>query len=214
MQATKTPRAELEAQAREQYRQHFGAAPTKVRNAKALVSLGEHRALRWRGHGYTVPPLQFSLGAQMLVVQQTLEANESSVKALRLARRLLHAVVRTRRGRRPMLNPFRRIAPGAAKDLITSLLHVPDESPQTGSDSGQTIDLMDGLLEFVRMFPAWVGADGLPVSWAMYQYGIRHIDRAVARDTLRIASATRVAQSAKTAFQAFASEQRSAAGWN
>lgn len=209
------PEEESLAAHREYYGARKAVAPAKVRNAQALVALGEPRALRFRGHGYTVPPIHFAAGAKLLVVQQALEASPQDARALMLARRILHTIVRTKRGRRPWRNPFRRIDAPTAIAVIGDLLHVPDESPSTsGSAADQTIDLMDGLLEFVRMFPAWVGPDGLPVGWAMYQYGLRHIGRTFARDTLRAASAARVAQADKADFQSFTREQRSAAGWN
>lgn len=215
MKIERVPRERVLAFAREQYRQHYGeAAPPKVRNAEALVALGEHRALRWRGHAYRVPPLPFRVGAQLLVIAHVLAAHEHSPArkdALRAARRILASVLEPQRrilGRRAIA----RASIADVRWLIDSLLHVPTDTPSTGPSSG-TIDLMDGLLEFARAFPGLLNTEGLPVSWAHYQHGLRYLGRAIARDNLRAAQVHRVAQADKNGWRGWTASMRSAAGW-
>ena len=227
MQITKLSRAELEAFAREQYAQQFGRpAPPKVRNAQALVALGEHRPLRWRGHAYRVPPLPFRDGARLLVVSQVLAAEYEEAggdvwaevfelaapsRALARARIMCGDLVQRRRFSR---NPFRNATPAEVRDLIAFFLAVPDETPSLRAKGAQTVDLLDGLLEFMRVYPALVNSDGLPVSWQHYQYGLRSLGRCVARESLRFAQAMRMAQTDKESFKGWAAEQASAAGWS
>jgi hypothetical protein len=217
VQITKIPRAELERYAREQYARQFGqAAPIKVRNAQALVALGEHRALKWRGHAYRVPPLPWKAGARLLVISQALTSEGERERATRLGRKVMHALVRLRSfgpWAKPVLNPFRRASSEEVSDLCDFFLHIPDDNKHDGGNA-TSVDLMDGLMEMVRLFPALIGVDGLPVSWSAYQYALRHFGRAQARDDLRAAQAARVSQAPKADWQNYAREMRSACGWN
>jgi hypothetical protein len=210
-------RAELEQIAREEYRRHFGdVAPPKVRNATALVALGEHRALRWRGHHYRVSPLSFHAGTALLVCRQVLSdatapASERE-RAVRAMLRLARPLLRTRRGHRPLRNPLRRLAAERVGELLDFLLYVPDETPVQPARAGGDIDLIDGLMEYLRGgYP--VTPDGLPVSWAHYHYALRHAGRHSARETLRLAQANRVAWVDKDGWKEYSAELRSAGGW-
>ena len=160
MQITKLSRAELEAFAREQYAQQFGRpAPPKVRNAQALVALGEHRPLRWRGHAYRVPPLPFRDGARLLVVSQVLAAEYEEAggdvwaevfelaapsRALARARIMCGDLVQRRRFSR---NPFRNATPAEVRDLIAFFLAVPDETPSLRAKGAQTVRIEGAQLE-------------------------------------------------------------------
>lgn len=70
---------------------------------------------------------------------------------------------------------------------------MPDEYPRpaAGGRSGDPVDLLDGLTEFVRGLPGWVGPDGYPLSWRHYVYGMAHLGRAARRELLRSAEAQR-----------------------
>lgn len=224
MVAAKVPRAELERAAREQYAQQFGAAaPAKVRNAQALVALGEHRPLRWRSHRYVVPPVPFRDGARLLVSQQVLkqasEGDAAGERALSVARTVLHGLVRRRRlGRtyRPLRNPFRDATAAEAVALIDWLLDVPDETPTTSGAPAKTIDLMAGFMEAGREFPfCFDPATGLPHSWAHYQLALRWAGRMHARDELREARAARHGMNApKDAWKSYSSEMASLGALN
>jgi hypothetical protein len=207
MQIQKLSRAELEGIAREQYQRRYAAAPPKVRNAEAFGALGEHRALRWRGHAYRVPPLSWLDGKRLFVVLQALRG---SVAERERARRAGIMVLRRLVGAR-----FRRPFAGATADelrgILEYLLHVADETPASG-DAPADIDLIDGLYEFCRAYPALV-VGGYPVTWAHYEHGMRHLARAMARDTLRAAEAARVAQATKDGWQEWTRAMRPAAGW-
>lgn len=47
---------------------------------------------------------------------------------------------------------------------------------------------------FVTYRPAWVGKDGMPLSWQHYIYGLRHIAREQMRQQLWWAQATRMSR--------------------
>ncbi len=55
------------------------------------------------------------------------------------------------------------------------------------------MDLLDELQVFVAERPAWVGADGFPLTWQHFLYGIRHIARESLRSQLHSAQAVRMA---------------------
>jgi len=57
--------------------------------------------------------------------------------------------------------------------------------------------LIDDLAAFVRLMPAWVGGDGLPLSWRHYVYAMGHINRAHKQHLLDSAAFTRAAGFAK-----------------
>lgn len=226
MQAVKAPRAQLEQAARELYEKHFGkAAPPKVRNAQALVALGEPRALRWRGHFYRVPPVPFREGARLHVIRESLEDGENlgaeemmlvRAAAVVSARGIMQRIAEPLGWRRYFpLNPFRKAHIGDVRDLIAFALHVPDQTPTISTGTApSSVDLMDGVMEFARVFPGLLTHDGLPISWAHYVYGLRHIGRTVARDTLRAAQTARLAWADKETWAQFSTPMRSAAGWN
>ena len=75
---------------------------------------------------------------------------------------------------------------------------MPDEYPRRTperEDSGENrIDLLDGLADFAREFPGWLGSDGKPVTWRAFVIGTRFLARARAREKLRLADATSVVQ--------------------
>lgn len=201
-------------------------APPRVRNAEALVALGEPRGLRWKGHYYHVPPLPFGLAMKLLVLAQVLASSHTRAQkaALRTARALLCDCVYMRRNpfrrvtpdnlRHPWRNPFRRINSVEARTLIDDLLQIPDDSPTISGKGGGAADLLDGYLAFIERFPALVGADGMPVSWAHYQYGVRHLPRLAARDLLRSVQSVRIGQwTGEAPYKAFTAEQERLAGW-
>jgi hypothetical protein len=226
MQIVRVPREQVEQFAREEYARQYGnAAPAKVRNAQALVALGEPRAYRWRGHTYRVPPVPFREGARLNIIAQALHecdelpADEQMLvraAAVTSARAILPHIARRTGWRRFLpFNPFRRAHIGDVREWIAFALHVPDQSPTiSGAAPAPTVDMMDGVMEFARVFPALMSRDGLPVSWAHYVYGMRHIGRTVARETLRAAQAARIGQTPdKEAWASFHSTMRSASGW-
>ena len=53
--------------------------------------------------------------------------------------------------------------------------------------------MLDELQVFVSERPAWVNAEGWPLSWQHYQYGLRHIAREATRRQLETAQAMRMA---------------------
>jgi hypothetical protein len=70
-------------------------------------------------------------------------------------------------------------------------LGVPDErdrpvfAPGTAG-AAQSVDIADSLAVFAKNFPAWIGADGYPLTWLHYRLGIDAAEREYARETLRI----------------------------
>jgi hypothetical protein len=204
------PDDEILAAHREYYGAREAVAPPEVRNAQAMAALGEHRAYRWRGHSYRVPPVPFTPGWQLFVARQVLDGDvgeRDRETAVRLARRVAGALLEPRRWRR---NPLRTASAEALVEVIAFLLSVPDESPVASADGTlpRTIDLIDGLMEFSRVFPALVNAAGLPVSWAHYQHGLRHLRKAYARDEIRMAQASRLAQATPEVWRRYANDLR------
>jgi hypothetical protein len=208
-----TPFAVLEQHARREYQRHF--APARVRNATAVVALGEHRPLRWRGHRYTVRPLPWRAGMVLLACVEVLRDQNASPRAresaVRNIARTAHSLVRARRTRRPWRNPFLLATPAVLLSLANWLIAVPDEIAVPPAEGARYVDLMDGLMEYLRAgYPAT--PEGLPVSWAHYQYALRHSGRTVARETLRLAQAVRVAQAGKDEWRKYTDALRNAAG--
>ena len=76
-------------------------------------------------------------------------------------------------------------------------LRGPDEVQRpTREDSQRSVrdaDALDELQIFVTYRPAWVGADGFPLSWQHYLFGLKHIAREGMRHQLWLAQATRMA---------------------
>jgi hypothetical protein len=48
---------------------------------------------------------------------------------------------------------------------------------------------MHDLAAFCLHFPAWVGPDGMPLSWRHYVHGMQQIERSRSGEKLRIADA-------------------------
>jgi len=53
----------------------------------------------------------------------------------------------------------------------------------------RTIDWLHDLATFCLRYPAWVGADGYPLSWRHYIYGMAALERENAAQKLRTADA-------------------------
>lgn len=70
---------------------------------------------------------------------------------------------------------------------------------------------MDGLCEFVRAYPAWV-RDGLPLSWRHFGYGMAHLGRAAAAESLRVAAAVAMSFMPSDEGRAWRAQQKRAAG--
>lgn len=211
-----TPHHVLEEFARAEYRKHFHVAPPKVYNAQALVSLGERRPLRWKRHGYSIPAISFHDGMSLMVCQQVLAEDADNQLALATARRFLHTVMeKPAHVRLLRLRPFRRISASEVIELIDQVLFVPDDAPMPASGNLRVIDMLDGFLEFVAHYPAFINDQGMPKSWALYQYGLRRLGRFAALEMLRNAQTFRVAQATDPAvWKEFDREMKSAGGLN
>lgn len=72
-------------------------------------------------------------------------------------------------------------------------------------------DLSDGLATFVERKPAWVGADGYPLTWGHYVQGMAEIARTDARRALMIANAVRAANADEAGWVRFTAEMENAA---
>lgn len=73
--------------------------------------------------------------------------------------------------------------------------------------------MIDALSEFCREYPAWVGPDGYPLSWRHYVYGVAHLGRARAAESLRLERAVAIAQAADVAVkERWLEDQAHAAG--
>lgn len=229
MQITKTySRAELEEIAREQLKAFRGAqAPPEVRNAPALMALGEPRALRWAGHYYHVPPVPFRTAKKLMAIGEVLNgdndpavmdvAREHALPLLRglVTRRSLFPAVEAR-VRRLRRNPFRTASTENVRDIIRFLLHVPNDNPipaPLSADAPKAVDLVGQVAEFVQMYPAWVNAEGDPISWEHYQIGSREAPRIHARASIRFAQAMRPAQSTEEGFENWRNSVSPVAGW-
>lgn len=76
------------------------------------------------------------------------------------------------------------------------------------------MDLADDLAEFIERKPAWVGPDGLPLSWPHYVIGSEQIMREHSRESLRRFWTINTARSAdKGAREDWTSLHRRIAGW-
>jgi hypothetical protein len=212
MLLTRTPDAETLAAHREFYGARKSAAPPEVRNAQALAALGEHRALRWRGHTYRVPPVPFTAGWQLYVTAQVLTGEYPARErdaALRVGRKVAGSLVERRRFRP---NPFRNASADEVAALIEFFLHTPDDTPQyeQADQRARVVDMLDGFHEFAHVFPALM-RDALPASWSHYQYGLRYLRRIRARDEIRMAQAGRLAQADLPAWRRYTDDLRRAA---
>jgi hypothetical protein len=61
----------------------------------------------------------------------------------------------------------------------------------------QSFDFGDELAAFVRMYPQWVGSDGLPLSWRHFVLGLRAGQRYEAKEMLKIYEPSLMAQTDK-----------------
>jgi hypothetical protein len=225
--ASLIPQAELDAQAAEYWKHKFANAPAPtIVNLAAVVALDETRTFAWNGILYRVRPLTYAMGSRFMVVGEALSGLRRGDRfidllevttAVKVAKLLLHSAMRPRAPWRrllwPLARPFRRDAAADIDSLVRWLLYVPDEAGHAPATERTVFDMVDALATFARHYPAWVGRDGLPLSWAHYVYGNRALGRAMAREDLRHASATRIAAADMKDFGRWHAEIRSAAGW-
>lgn len=208
---------------RERVRLIKDAPEPTVINVDAVLVLGQERTVAWGAITLHAPPLSFVLGARLFVASNAIrdlqdkKAPEASVKAAQsvaaaLLRKALKPVKKLDR-LRCWSCVFTKDSPDEVRALIDWLLDVPDQAGYEPSSKRVTVDFMDNVAQFARSFPAWM-KDGWPLSWAHYQYGMRHLGRAWVREELRLASAARAGQAEKKDFQKYVSEQKHAAGWS
>jgi hypothetical protein len=193
-----------------------------VINLDAVLTIGQSREVQWGAIKLHAPPLDFKMGARLYVSAHALhdlrerEAPTESIKAAQfVVAALLRQAVKPARGRdrlRCWHCVFLKDSPEELEQLIHWLLHVPDEAGYVPPKQQVTIDFMDNVATFAKAFPGWM-KDGWPMSWAHYQYGMRHLGRAWAREELRTASATRMAQTQVEDFKPYVLETKAAAGW-
>ena len=89
---------------------------------------------------------------------------------------------------------------------------MPDDCPRPAREADLAartrLNLIDGLYEFQRAFGR------SPRSWRDYSYGMGHLARASARESIRMARAGRMAQAAKPEdWRDWSQEQRFYADW-
>lgn len=219
---------ELEAQAAARFREEVAQAPRpKVANilAALTVTAGQSREFPWGTVSYRAPPLSYPVGLRLLVAAEALrdlreqgaspavrqEAVRTVAAVLATACQVvggpwLDRLIRKRAG-------FSRDDPDTIESLCFHLTHVPDEGAFVLPKKAVTLDLADTLAQFTRAFPSWCGRDGLPLSWAHYQYGSRHLTRASHREDLRAAIAFRVAAAPPKQYGAWQDEWLAIAGW-
>ncbi len=210
----RVPQEELERFAREEYVRRYAAVPKpKPLNVEALVSLGAPRLLRWSGLQFRAPPLSFALGKRILVCVNALrELREARApEPVRwIAARDTATVLR--RALWPRWSRWAiRGTPDEVEHLANWLLDVPDDTALPPIEVAVRMDFVDTLAAFVREFPAWVGTNGDPISWAHYQYGLRHLVRARHREDLRAALTARIAQADPKAYKEFVRDWRAMA---
>lgn len=194
-----------------------------VINLDAVLSLGQSREVQWGAIKLHAPPLSFPLGARLYVSDHALRdlrehaAPPSSLKAAQsVVAALLRQAVRPVRALdrvRCWWCVFLRDTPEELSGLLRWLLYVPDEAAYVPPTRAVTIDFMDNVAAFSRAFPDWM-QDGWPLSWAHYQYGMRHLARVWAREELRTSSATRMAQAEAKDFKPYLIDMQQAAGWH
>lgn len=193
-----------------------------VINLDAVLTIGQSREVQWGAIKLHAPPLSFVLGARLYVSANALrdlrekKAPPQSIKAAQhVVAALLRQAVKPARSidrLRCWWCVFLKDTPEELESLIHWLLHVPDEAGYVPPKQKVTIDFMDNVMTFAKAFPSCM-KDGWPLSWAHYQYGMRHLGRAWAREELRTASATRMAQTEVKDFKPYVIETRAAAGW-
>ena len=194
-----------------------------VINIDAVLAIGQSREFAWGARKLRAPPLSYAQGIRLLVAANALrdlrdkQAPPKVVQAaLTLAATLIRQTVKPRHWWHGLRwsRAFTQDDAESIEGLLRWLTDIPDQSaPPKPATRQVTVDLMDVLAEFARDFPAWVGADGFPRSWAHYLYGLRHMSRAVAREDLRHSAAARASQYETKDYNEFAREMRQAAGW-
>jgi hypothetical protein len=174
-------------------------APPKVRNAQVFAALGEPRALKWRGHTYRVGPLSFVQGKRLFVALQAL-GESAPAHAARVIVRELRELTGTGGG------TWHRATSDELAEALEPLLFLPIDRPTTPADTPKQVDILDGYVEYVRMW-------GAPASWDDYQIGLTYLPAIMARDALRAAEAARVAQADMDAWRGWTRAMRQA-GYN
>ena len=74
------------------------------------------------------------------------------------------------------------------------------------------MDLLDLLCEWAAAFPGWL-VDGEPCCWRHFIYGLHYIERARARDSLRMHGAVLAAWAKQDDAKEWRATQRMIAGW-
>lgn len=224
-----TPFEELEELARERYRKKYADVPEPVPvNVEAVLAFTQPREFAWGGVGYRAPPVPFREGVRLLVAANALRellggqcppSPRAQRIAVGLAARLLRRVVYPINPLLRLLWPFARRAftdstPAKLEQAIRWLLFVHDDTPVAPATERVRLDFMDALGTMVEGVPAWVGPDGLPLSWHHYVYASRYLSRARAREKMGTAVASRVAQFERKDFVRWLDEMHQAAGGN
>lgn len=222
------PHRELEELSRKLYLRKFEHVDPELVliNREPVISLQAPRAFAWGGVGYRAPPPGYLVGVKILIAADMLRSLRKAdvpvpqrLNATRAAARIIRGIVRpvTIIGRLVTALrrcPFASADPVEVEGLLRWLIHVPDDSDIPPPPKRKIpIDLMDGLANFAREFPAWVGDDGYPLSYRLYVYGTRNLTRLSARTDLRQASAVRMAKADVKNWREWAGELSAAAGW-
>jgi hypothetical protein len=214
----RVPQVELEAFARAEYRKKYAAVPRpKLVNLDALVEFLSPQVIAWAGVSYRAPPVAFALGVKLMVAGHAMQdlrvagaAPPVRLAAARVALSCLRSQLKGPWYRRH----FRSTDPDEIEAMTWRVLYVPDQGVVAPDEGPVTIDYMDITAHFARELPAWCGPDGLPLSWKHYQYGLRHLRRASARETIRQATAVRAAGADAKDYRDFESAVRADAGWH
>lgn len=219
------PLEELKAEARAAYAKQVAAVPRPVVvNVEAVITLQAPRTFEVGGVGYRAPPLSYPAGQRVQAAAHALHdlrLDRASDATRRAAARVAVSVVL------PLLAPvprwrfgWRRAFRAAfladldlAEDLLWWLVSLPDQGAVVLPTRQVTVDTMDTLVDFTREMPSWVGADGWPLSWAHFGYGVRHLSRARARSDLRMGDAVRMASTDQKAYRKWHAEAAAVAGW-
>lgn len=224
-----------------QLEQRLASLPEpKLVNLDAVIAFSPPTPRRFveGGIGFRAPPLSYPAGIRLLAVRAALrdllKAGEAAptqfVEAVRgtvirlIARSIRPGLLRRLRG--GWLRVFRVMETEELEALLTYLIYVPDASlPPPEPKEPVTVDLMDALTAFVQSCPGWTvtpfrwrfwrpRAPAIPVSWAAYIHGCRHLARLRAREDLRMTRAFRIAQGAdETEFAKWKAEEIQYAGW-
>lgn len=209
---------ELKAAAERRRRQKLRTAPPAIPvNLDGVRTLGQPREFQLGGVGYRAPPLPYRTGLRLLVAAEALARGDAD--AIGVATTLLHRHCHPRRWLLRLLqplagNPFTRLDPEQLEGCCWFLLVLPDEQLPKAPDKPVKVDYLDGVADFARAFPAWLGGDGLPRTWEFYLLGCRHLARLQARTQLTGAIAARSARWEEQGWEQWQREMNAAAGWN